>query len=384
MGKNEVLEKLEEVEELRNAYKIACENRLENSDYTINAFHEWYLAAVELFCEVLGEDDQLLQKFRTTDISGDGFTLRDVYRSLSSDYISLKVRVKNYDKQNGKNEISGQAEIGMQMVKIKPKKIFISHSHEDEEFVLALVDLLHDIGFEYEEIFCSSVPACSIPEGKSIFDEIRAQFEKHDLFVIFIHSPRFYASHISMNEMGAAWVLRSDYSSFLTKDMTTDLMRKAVVQDDRIYVKIGDKQAPYRLNEWQERILKFFGKPAVKMNAWMQDSAKFLKKVSNLTYPESSTDESKPKQDSLSDEDKRRLHCWVNSNDVSMYFSDYTGGGGIVVLGSVEYPIKSARDKTEWYEYFKRLLSLGLVEYLGSNGNNPVYQLTAKAYKYFD
>ena len=93
MGKNEVLEKLEEVEELRNAYKIACENRLENSDYSINAFHEWYLAAVELFCEVLGEDDQLLQKFRTTDISGDGFTLRDVYRSLSSDYIARSIHL---------------------------------------------------------------------------------------------------------------------------------------------------------------------------------------------------------------------------------------------------------------------------------------------------
>lgn len=267
---------------------------------------------------------------------------------------------------------------------VKTKKVFISHSHKDEEFALAIVDLLHDIGFDYDEIFCSSAPACSIPEGKTIFDVIRAQFEEHELYVIFIHSPRFYASHISMNEMGAAWVLRTDYSSFLTKDMTTDLMKKAVVRDDRVYIQIGDKNAIYRLTEWHERILKFFHKPPVKTNAWMQDSAKFLEKVSKLSYPESSEDESKPAQDSLSDEDKRRLRSWVNSNDETMYFCDYTGGGGFVVLGNVEYPINSARDKTEWYDYFKRLLSLGLVDYMGLNGNNPVYQLTAKAYKYFD
>lgn len=267
---------------------------------------------------------------------------------------------------------------------VKTKKVFISHSHKDEEFALAIVDLLHDIGFDYDEIFCSSAPACSIPEGKTIFDVIRAQFEEHELFVIFIHSPRFYASHISMNEMGAAWVLRTDYSSFLTKDMTTDLMKKAVVRDDRVYIQIGDKNAIYRLTEWHERILKFFHKPPVKTNAWMQDSAKFLEKVSKLSYPGSSEDESKPTQDSLSDEDKRRLRSWVNSNDETMYFCDYTGGGGFVVLGNVEYPINSARDKTVWYDYFKRLLSLGLVDYMGLNGNNPVYQLTAKAYKYFD
>ena len=267
---------------------------------------------------------------------------------------------------------------------IKPKKIFISHSHKDGEFAMALVDLLHDIGFDYEEIFCSSAPACSIPEGKTIFDEIRAQFEKYDLFVIFIHSPRFYASHMSMNEMGAAWVLRTDYSSFLTKDMTTDLMKEAVVRDDRIYIQIGDKQAQYRLNELHERILKFFDKPAVKLNAWMQDSAKFLEKVENLSYPDVLPNLSMNNDEILSKDDQNRLKSWVDSGDDTMFFCEYLGGGGSVVLGDVECLLRTPREKAEWRSFFKRLQAQGLVDYMGMNGNNPVYQLTENAYKYFD
>ena len=376
MEKNEILKQLEKVEALRTTYEHACKNEFNNSDSAISAFHEWYLASLELFCEVLGEDDQQLQKFKTTDISGNGYVLKEVYRSLSSDYISLKVKAKKYGEQNGVKEMAVQGG------KEKTKKIFISHSHDDGEFATALVELLHDIGFEYEEIFCSSVPACSIPEGKSIFDEIRAQFEKHDLFVIFIHSPRLYASHISMNEMGAAWVLRTDYSSFLTKDMTTDLMKKAVVQDDRIYVKIGDKQAPYRLNEWQERILKFFGKPAVKMNAWMQDSAKFLEKVTNLSYPEVQPEKSEVSQ--LSKEDEEILKKWVDSEDDTMYYGEFLGGNAFVVLGNVQYTINSAREKSEWRAFFNRLLSANLVEQVGMEGLNPVYRLTVSAYTYFE
>lgn len=266
---------------------------------------------------------------------------------------------------------------------VKTKKVFISHSHDDGEFAIALVDLLHDIGFGYEEIFCSSVPACAIPEGKTIFDEIRAQFEKHDLFVIFIHSPRFYASHISMNEMGAAWVLRTDYSSFLTKDMTTDLMKEAVVRDDRIYIQIGDKQAQYRLNEWHERILKFFDKPTVKLNAWMQDSAKFLEKVENLTYPEVLPNVPMSNDEILSEEDKKILKQWADSDNIEMYKAEYIGGG-CIILGDTDYPYTTAREEAKWNAFFKRLLKFGMIESTGREGNSARYLLTEKAYEYFE
>jgi len=271
--------------------------------------------------------------------------------------------------------------------KVKTKKVFISHSHEDEVLAKALVDLLHDIGFEYSEIFCSSVPACSIPEGGNIFEEIRNQFEKHDLFVIFIHSPRLYGSLVSMNEMGAAWVLRSDYSSFLTKDFTTNDMQ-AVVRNENIVVKIGDKNAKYVLNSWKDRILKFFNKPDVSLNAWEQDKDKFLKIVTDIEYPQAvsvKTEEAKTgkKETRLSENDEALLKEWVESGDIDMYNAEYMGGGEII-LGNVSYPYSTAREEAQWDAFFKRLLANGFIESTGMGGNSARYKLTEKAYTYFE
>ena len=87
----------------------------------------------------------------------------------------------------------------------RPPKIFISHKSEDEDFVKALVKLLRlYMGSEAEKIFCSSVPNYKIGIGKDIYPEIKSQFEKHEVFMIIIHSPRYYESPICLNEMGAA------------------------------------------------------------------------------------------------------------------------------------------------------------------------------------
>ena len=49
-------------------------------------------------------------------------------------------------------------------------------------------------------------------EGKkNIIKEIRDLFDKRSLFVIFVQSPNFYKSAVSLNEMGAAWALKSEY-----------------------------------------------------------------------------------------------------------------------------------------------------------------------------
>lgn len=388
MDKNEVLEKLEEVEELRNAYKIACENRLENSDYTINAFHEWYLAAVELFCEVLGEDDKLFQKFRTADILGNGYTLKDVYRSLIVDYVLLKIRVKNFDKQEGEKDKYGQVELGMPMVKIKPKKIFISHSSGDGEFATALVDLLVFMGFDAKkEIFCSSVPDCWVEDGEDFISVIKKHFDENELYVIYIHSPRFYERHITLNEMGAAWALQSEYSSFLTKDMSFGEM-DAVVPNTKVAIKVDSPEAVARMNSWRKRILAWFGKEEKNDSLWEMHRNNFLKCVCGLSYSKNIEERTKvtilQKEDFyLTEKDKEILKKWVASNSNEMYKAEYIGGG-CIVLGATDYEYETAREEAEWNDFFKRLLKMGFIESTGRGGDSARYLLTAKAYKYFD
>lgn len=260
----------------------------------------------------------------------------------------------------------------------KKRKIFISHSSADKKFAEALVDLLNVMGLGQEDIFCSSVPGYWIGNGRNFLDEIKTHFVNYDLFVIFIHSPRFYNSHISLNEMGAAWVLQSEYCSFLTNDMEYDQM-DAVVTSYEIVIKVNTYEAISRLNDWKMRILDWFSKSDIDANIWERKRNAFLETVSSLTY-----EIVQIKDVDLSEKDIDILKHWVDSDDDSMYYTEFLGGSGLMMLGAIEYTINSAREKVEWRSCLGRLSSLGFIEYVGEDNGFPKYQLTEKAYKHFD
>lgn len=94
-------------------------------------------------------------------------------------------------------------------------KIFISHSTADKESVNHLVELLEFIGYAKEDIFCSSIPGYGIPNDRVIAEYLLELFESNELYVLFILSQNYYQSPVCMNEMGAAWVLKSNYTSVL-------------------------------------------------------------------------------------------------------------------------------------------------------------------------
>lgn len=260
----------------------------------------------------------------------------------------------------------------------KKRKIFISHSSADKKFAEALVDLLNVMGLGQEDIFCSSVPGYWIGNGRNFLDEIKTHFVNYDLFVIFIHSPRFYNSHISLNEMGAAWVLQSEYCSFLTNDMEYDQM-DAVVTSHEIAIKVNTNEAKSRLNDWKKRILYWFSKSDIDANIWERKRNSFLEIVSSLIY-----ERVQVKDIDLSEEDINKLKLWVESDDDSMFYTEFLGGSGLMMLGATEYTINSAREKVEWRACLNRLSSLGFIEYIGEDNGFPKYQLTEKAYKHFD
>ena len=260
----------------------------------------------------------------------------------------------------------------------KKRKIFISHSSADKKFAEALVDLLNVMGLGQEDIFCSSVPGCWIGNGRNFLEEIKTHFVNYDLFVIFIHSPRFYNSHISLNEMGAVWVLQSEYCSFLTNDMEYDQM-DAVVTSHEIAIKVNTNEAKSRLNDWKMRILDWFGKSDIDANIWERKRNSFLETVSSFIY-----ERVQIKDKDLSEEDINKLKLWVESDDDSMFYTEFLGGNGLMMLGATEYTINSAREKAEWRSCLSRLSSLGFIEYVGEDNGFPKYQLTEKAYKHFD
>ena len=66
----------------------------------------------------------------------------------------------------------------------KTPMVFISHSHKDEKFVVALVNLLEDMGLTDKMLFCSSVREYGVPLSGDIFETIRGLFQQQYLFIL--------------------------------------------------------------------------------------------------------------------------------------------------------------------------------------------------------
>lgn len=165
----------------------------------------------------------------------------------------------------------------------KASKIFISHSSNDVGYVKAIVELLESIGLGEGEIICSSVDAYKIPLGKSIYDYLAEQFQNYNLHILFVLSKNYYASIASLNEMGAAWVLKHRYDAILLPGMQFDDI-KGCIDRNQISIKLDseEEEVKYRLNELQNNIVQEFSKLAVNMGRWERCRSTFLNKVKGI------------------------------------------------------------------------------------------------------
>lgn len=174
--------------------------------------------------------------------------------------------------------------------RIKEPKIFISHKTEDSNYAKAIIAMLVALGVNHKDIFCSSVDGYGIPFGKNIFDTLHNQFDDYKLFVIFIHSPRYYKSAISLNEMGAAWILRSEHRSFLTSDCEFSMLT-GVIHRDEIAFKAGQKDTEHLLHDFRHDIKTFFSLDGINDAIWDSAKNEFIEKVKSFNYQ--SDDETK-------------------------------------------------------------------------------------------
>ena len=272
-----------------------------------------------------------------------------------------------------------------------PPKIFISHNSEDEAFVTALVKLLRlYIGSEPEKIFCSSVPTYKIGIGKEIFPEIKSQFEGNDVFMIIVHSPRYYQSSVCLNEMGAAWIQDTECYSFLTVDCEYDDMR-GVIDSKFISIKVNAKDATDRMNEFIYKVLNFFNLPQLELSVlsqWELDRNEFLKEVCKLDLVEEQRrkveNSENLMQDSLSDFDKIHLKKWAECDDGECWIIE-TMDGSVIQIGEEEFCVNGGRERAEWDNFFERLMELGFAAIDRSNSDgSPIYKLKKPAYDYVE
>lgn len=220
---------------------------------------------------------------------------RELFCKLSKDEIPQFLnrlsdvinRNKSYRTEyNGEIEIKDAVGFPIQDLTLKMEdnkktpKMFISHNSQDSEYAKALVQLLMGIGVnEEKDVFCSSLPGCGVKFGKSFIQAIREQYERHDLIMLFIHSPRYYDSHVSLCELGAAWIMKNEHFSFLTSDCDF-CMLDAVVPPTETAFKAGQKNTYHFLNEFKGFIEKRFNLEPKSLNRWEVIKNDFIVKVS--------------------------------------------------------------------------------------------------------
>lgn len=261
-----VLTKEQKVRQLENDYKEVS-NGDRNSRKSIEAYLEWHKEALIYLSDFYTDMNSDFKEFKNLDNSGNGYSLYSNFNKIYTKYNLLMSKV-NMESEN--NQKKGNSPM-----------VFISHSSKDKEFAEALVDLLESIGLNKDTLFCSSVAGYGLGLSKNIFDTLRELFKCHDLFMIFLHSPRYYKSSVSLNEMGAAWVLRSDFCSILTKDMDFGQMN-GVIDGRMISIKVDAEDAASRLNELYEKLQGIFNLTPLERNQWERKRNGFLKIVNNL------------------------------------------------------------------------------------------------------
>lgn len=259
----------------------------EDVQSAIRKINKWQLTCKDILINGFGESHRYTTSFEKTITAKDsGFNYRREFEHEMNEGLSVLEGVCESLKL-GLDGSCRREDVGQ-----KPPMVFISHSSKDKDFADALVVLLEDIGFDSSNLFCSSIDGYGVGLSEDIFDTLCSLFNEHDLYVIFIHSPRYYESAVSLNEMGAAWVLKTDFCSLLTTDMEFSNM-SGVVNDSKISIKVDNNDAPARLTELKDKLISLFGLKAIDAIKWERKRQVFLDRVTNKNSDAKAFDDKK-------------------------------------------------------------------------------------------
>lgn len=341
------------------------------------AIEKWQFTSKDILIDAFGESHRYVLTFADTiSKKNSGFNYQREFISEVNQGMSVLESVQE----------SLQMGIGLEKTEeinpsTKTPMIFISHSSKDKPFVEALVSLLEDIGFDKSNLFCSSVDGYGIALSKDIFETLRSLFNEHNLDVIFIHSPRYYKSAVSLNEMGAAWVLKTDFCSFLTADMDFNKM-SGVVNGSTISIKVDTEDVPSRLSELKNLLIQMFSLPLIDETKWERKRNMFLKQVLSIVYDNESAEENTDTIEFSKDELKI-FSRWANNSTDSNFISVWTRQGLEVRFGYKNVYIYPRGEALAQYEdYMERLQYAGYIIVDGTVNKVKRYKITKQGYDF--
>ncbi len=369
-----------------------CYDSAEISEFE-EMISRWQYATKAILSSCFGADSEHTRTFESS-IVGDHVIYKDAKEELAREVKAGRNALSAIINAESLKTGLQQQSIGTAAQKEqskRPPKVFISHKKEDKGFADALVNLINFIiGHDGDKIFCSSVPGYGIRQSRDILDELKRQFDQYEVYMVIIHSPRYYQSAICLNEMGAAWVLGTKFSSFMTNDCKAEHMH-GVINREKICIDLNDDADMLNghLNEFKDDLIEFFHSGSIDETKWETARGRFIKEVQALSYdsPQEKHDEiaynSSPISTVFSEKEYEVLKLWVESeNNIGLVCGFM--GGKIYILGNNQYEVGEGREEARWNAFIDKLQDAGFIAYKGNNRQgDPQYELQNSAYEYF-
>lgn len=375
--KDKLLELINQIDTVKSHFKTSGASTsgfpVISTIYNTPEFSEWSQA---LQFELQEIHDRTHDKFiwSTLVIIEQGFNGWKDTKSFADLSGKLHAIQENIDRYYPVDALDNSYTMEVGTVETKTPKIFISHSSKDVEYVSALVDLLCDIGLNAEHIFCSSVPGYGIPLDHDIYDFLKQQFQEHDLHVFFILSDNYYDSPACLNEMGATWILQTNYTSILLPGFEFRKIDGAI-NPRKIAIKLDGLQDDLKekLGQLKDNLIAEFGLPNLPSIRWEKKRDEFIAEL----QPRSFEVEIK-----ISSKAIELLSVACKSSNGEIIRSRYLSGTSISA-GKTEFiHSQDRKEVAEWEAALKELRALGLVEAMGAKGE--IYEVTKAGYDFIE
>lgn len=390
MGKSTLIDLINQVQDIKNCFTASYQTVVSYPDrppkqkqyQTIRANKEYALwrARIEAELGMLTQDKTVDDIYKLFAFIEKGYSESYYFTQLEAKLTVLKELLLS-------GRIS-RLEDGMES---KENKVFISHSSKDAEIVKAFVELLEDMGMPENSIVCTSVPGYGIPGGKKIYEWLREQLLNYNIHMIFMLSHNYYDSAASLNEMGAAWLAKTESTLVLLPGLSFSDIKGCIDPSEMGIALGGDiNELKHRLGELKDKLCEEFKLSPMSATKWERYRDGFLGKmqsdVSKESIQEKKPDDSQPYIPTVENYNNETVS--VETAFLLVYAA--AGDGRILRLATLGSPVQvsaagkqfmaddSQRESAIWQEALDNLVHFGWVKSVGRKGE--VFEVTGTGY----
>lgn len=159
--------------------------------------------------------------------------------------------------------------------------ILLSHRSTDKKYGDAIEKLLSSIGIENNQLIYTSHPLHKIPLDKNIYEYLRESFGRK-IFVIVLWSNEYLDSPACLNEMGAMWVMQSDYTNMYvpTFDFSNPKYYQCAVDKNKMGAVLdGSDNCKASMVELKNKLVDMF-ELRIDESQWIFSLDQFMKDIS--------------------------------------------------------------------------------------------------------